>query len=66
MPVKVIPTGHPHLTPAADLAVLMATVVLLLASAALMLTGVLAAEIAIPLIAVGIAIVVIEQTVELR
>ena len=44
----------------------MATVVLLLASAALMLTGVLAAEIAIPLIAVGIAIVVIEQTVELR
>jgi len=60
--VKLVPAGGPRLTPPADLVVLAAAVVLLLVGAALMLTDVLAASIAIPAITIGVALVAIVQT----
>ena len=48
--------------PLVDLVVLAAAIVLLLAGAALMLTDVLTASIAIPVIAIGVALLAIVQT----
>jgi hypothetical protein len=48
--------------PLVDLVVLAAAIVLLLAGAALMLTDVLAASIAIPVITIGVALLAIVQT----
>jgi hypothetical protein len=62
MSVKLVPAGGPRLTPLVDLVVLAAAVVLLLAGAALMLTDVLAASIAIPVITIGVALVAIART----
>jgi hypothetical protein len=62
MSVKLVSAGGPHLTPLVDLVVLAAAIVLLLAGGALMLTDVLAASIAIPVIAIGVALVAIVQT----
>lgn len=59
--MKLVPAGGPRLTPIADLAALVAAVVLMVAGAVLMLTDVLDASIAIPLIAIGIALVATEQ-----
>ena len=56
--------GHvstPRLTGGVDLAVLVVAVVLMLGGAVLMLTDVVSAGIAIPLITVGIALVAVEQ-----
>ncbi len=64
--MKLVPAGGPRLTPIADLAVQVAAVVLMVAGAALMLTDVLDAAIAIPLIAIGIALVAIERTDQRR
>jgi hypothetical protein len=61
MSVKLVPAGGLRFTPIADLAVVAAAVVLLLAGAALMLTDVLDASIAIPVIAIGAALVAVEQ-----
>lgn len=66
MSVKLVPAGGPRLTPFADLVVRAAAVVLLLGGAALMLTDVLAASIAIPVIAIGLALVAIVQTNQRR
>jgi hypothetical protein len=66
MSVKLVPAGGPHLTPLADLVVLAVAVVLLVAGAALVLTDVLDATMAIPVIAIGIALVAIEQSKKRR
>jgi hypothetical protein len=59
--MKLVPAGGPRLTPIADLAVQVAAVVLMVVGAALMLTDVLDASIAIPVITIGIALVAIER-----
>jgi hypothetical protein len=64
--MKSVPAGGPRLRPIADLAVQAAAVVLMVAGAALMLTAVLDAAIAIPAIAFGIARVAIERTDQRR
>jgi hypothetical protein len=56
--------GHestPRLTLGVDLAVVVVAVVLMLGGAVLMLTDVVSAGIAIPLITVGIALIAMEQ-----
>ena len=62
MSVKLVPACGPRLTPLVDLVVLATAVVLLLAGAALMLTDVLAASIAIAVITIGVALVAIART----
>jgi hypothetical protein len=64
--MRPIPTGGPKLTPAADHAALAIAVVMMLGGAALMLADVLDAALAIPVIAVGIALVAIEQAEKRR
>jgi hypothetical protein len=59
--MNLVPAGGPRLTPAADLALTMAAVVLLVGGAVMMLTDVLDAAIAIPVIAISIAFVAIER-----
>lgn len=59
--MKLVSAVGPRLTPVADMAVQVAAVVLMVAGAVLMLTDVLDASIAIPLITIGIALVAIEQ-----
>jgi hypothetical protein len=60
--VKLVSASGPRLTPIVDRVVLAGAVVLLLAGAALMLADVLDASIAIPVIAIGVALVAIVQT----
>ena len=62
MSVKLVSACGPRLTPLVDLVVLATAVVLLLAGAALMLTDVLAASIAIAVITIGVALVAIART----
>jgi hypothetical protein len=62
MSVKLVSAGGPRLTPLVDLVVLAAAIVLLLAGAALMLTDMLAASIAIPVITIGVALLAIART----
>jgi hypothetical protein len=50
-----------RLTPVADLGVRVAAIVLMLAGAVMLVADLVSAGIAIPLIAVGIALVVVEQ-----
>ena len=56
-----IPTGGPNFSDDADMLVLMLAVLLMLGGAGLMLAEVVSAGFAIPVIAVGIALLAIEQ-----
>jgi len=60
--VKLVSASGPRVTPLVDRLVLAAAVVLLLAGAALMLVDLLDASIAIPAVALGVALVAIVQT----
>jgi hypothetical protein len=58
---EIMPVGGPRLSEAADCALVGTAIVLMLGGASLMLADVVGAAIAIPIIAVGIALVAIEQ-----
>jgi hypothetical protein len=57
----ITPHAGPRLTPTADVVVLVVAVALMLGGAGLLIADVIGAGIAIPLIAVGIALVAIVQ-----
>jgi hypothetical protein len=59
--MKLVPAGGPRLTPGVDLALLVGAIVLMVVGAVLTLIEVLDPAIAIPVIAVGIALVAIGQ-----